>query len=233
MDWQRDRVQAHRQLGVASRITWRRAVVTLLVVLMATAVAIGAEPVRSSVLRTAGWALVAEDPLAPADVIVIPAAGSAASILETAEMVHRGIATRVALFADPPDDVDREFIRRGIAYEDSVAIAMRQLESLGIDAVERIPKSIAGTEEEARMLAGWCGRRQVHSVVVISTADHSRRLRRAFNRAVEGHDIKVSVRVTRYSPFNPDRWWQTRDGTRTGIIELQKLLLDILIHPMS
>ena len=211
----------------------RRAVVTLLVVITAATAVLGAESARSSVLRIAGWTLVAEDPLAPADVIVIPAAGSPASILETAELVHRGISTRVALFADPPDEVDREFIRRGIAYQDSVAISIRQLESLGIVAVERIAKSIAGTEEEARVLAGWCRQRQVRSVVVISTADHSRRLRRTFNRAVEGRNIKVTVRVTPYSTFHPDRWWQTRDGARTGIIELQKLLLDILTHPMS
>ena len=37
----------------------------------------------------------------------------------------------------------------------------------------------------------------------------------------------------RYSDFDPDRWWQTREGTRTGIIEMQKLLLDVVRYPTS
>jgi hypothetical protein len=37
----------------------------------------------------------------------------------------------------------------------------------------------------------------------------------------------------RYSSFDPDQWWETRSGTRREIIELQKLLLDIVLHPTS
>ena len=209
----------------------RLSLILLIVLLATTAVAIPA--VRSSVLRAAGWALVAEDPVGPADVIVIPAAESGAGILETAELIHSGVATRVGVFDDPPDETDREFIRRGLPYEDGAAMSMRQLRSLGIDAVERIPKSLAGTEEEARVLPGWCRPRQLKSVIVISTADHSRRIRRMFNRTLEGGDIKIAVRVSRYSAFDADSWWQSRDGTRTGIIELQKLLLDLALHPVS
>ena len=37
----------------------------------------------------------------------------------------------------------------------------------------------------------------------------------------------------RYSSFDPDRWWETRGGVRIEIIELQKLVLDVVLHPMS
>jgi hypothetical protein len=50
---------------------------------------------------------------------------------------------------------------------------------------------------------------------------------------MEGFTTKIMVRSTRYSSFNPDRWWQSRDGTRTAVIELQKLLLDFALHPIS
>jgi len=205
----------------------------ILAIVLLAATAISIEAVRSSVLRTVGWALVAEDPVGQADVIVIPASESDAGILEAADLVDGGIATRVAIFADPPDDVTREFIRRGVAYEDPASVALRRLESLGIENVERIPKSLAGTEEEARVLPAWCRTRQLQSVIVISTADHSRRVRRVFNRAVERGDVKITVRVARHSEFRPDRWWQTRDGTRTAIVEFQKLLLDLALHPIS
>ena len=33
--------------------------------------------------------------------------------------------------------------------------------------------------------------------------------------------------------FDPDRWWESRDGARVAMEELQRLLMDIARHPMS
>jgi hypothetical protein len=41
----------------------------------------------------------------------------------------------------------------------------------------------------------------------------------------------VSVRTTRYSNFDPDHWFETRWGMRTGVTELEKLILDVARHP--
>jgi len=65
----------------------------------------------------------------------------------------------------------------------------------------------------------------------VSNADHSRRLRRVFNRAVHDQGVTVLVRAARYSTFEPERWWETRSGVRVGIVEFQKLFLDVLRHP--
>jgi len=54
-----------------------------------------------------------------------------------------------------------------------------------------------------------------------------------FRRSLRGHPLSVVVRSSRYSSFDPDRWWETRGGIRTEIVELQKLLLDLARHPMS
>jgi hypothetical protein len=39
----------------------------------------------------------------------------------------------------------------------------------------------------------------------------------------------VMVKPARYTNFDPDRWWETRGG----ILELQKLFFDIVLHPIS
>lgn len=188
---------------------------------------------RNPGLRAAGWALVAEDPLEPADIIVVAIAADGAGVLEAADLVHRGVSTRVAVFADPPNPVNREFIRRGIPYEDAAARSIRQLRALGVETIEQIPRAVAGTEDEGRVLPGWCDQRSFHSVVLVCPSDHSRRLRRVLRRSMKGHESRIAVRHARYSQFDPDRWWETRDGTRTAIVELQKLLLDIALHPLS
>jgi hypothetical protein len=70
-------------------------------------------------------------------------------------------------------------------------------------------------------------------VVVVTTPDHSRRLRRSLQRALKGHHTQVGVRATRYSMFNPNHWWEYHGGIRTEIEEGEKLLLDVLRHPFS
>jgi hypothetical protein len=192
----------------------------------------GVVVLREPILRGAGGALVADDALAPADIIVVATGAGPAGVLEAADLVASGVAPRVAVFADPPDPVDREFLRRGVPYEDGAARSVRQLQSLGVTSIERIPRAVAGSEDEGLVLPGWCDERRFRAVIVVSTSDHSRRLRRVLRRAMAGHGAIVTVRSTRYSRFDPDRWWETRDGIRTQAIEMQKLLLDFARHPI-
>jgi hypothetical protein len=107
------------------------------------------------------------------------------------------------------------------------------LRALGVQNVERIPRTVAGSEDESRVLPGWCDRMGVDSVVVVTRLDHSQRMRRLLRRAMSGRRVRVAIRGSRYSHYHPERWWQTRAGLRTGIIEIQKLLLDVARHPLS
>jgi hypothetical protein len=50
---------------------------------------------------------------------------------------------------------------------------------------------------------------------------------------MKGHRTRVTVQPERYSIFDPDRWWETRDGIRAEIVEFQKLVLEIVLHPIS
>jgi hypothetical protein len=192
----------------------------------------GAYALRDPVLRAAGAALVQEDALSAADVVVIAADAGPAGVLEAADLVHAGVAPRVAVFTDPPDAADREFLRRGVPYEDVAARSFRQLRALGVTSVEVIPRAVAGSEDEGRVLPEWCEERGWRAVIVVSSSDHTRRLRRVLRRAMDGRRARVAVRAARHSRFDPDTWWHTREGVRTQAIELQKLLLDLARHPL-
>ena len=218
----------------APRRLWLRA--ALLAAALSALACLALPSLRTPILRAAGLALVAEDPLGPADIVVVATGADGAGVLEAADLVERGVTPRVAVFADPPDPVvDREFLRRGVPYENAAARSVRQLRALGIDAnaIEEIPRAVAGTEDEGRALPGWCRDRRFRSVVVVTTSDHSRRLRRLLRRSMKGDETRVIVRASRFSQFDPDRWWGTRLGVRTGIVEMQKLLFDVVRHPIS
>jgi len=220
-----------------SSMSYRRprwASILVVVVTLAAAAIVAVPSIRESVLRAAGWALVVhEQPIAPADVIVVSLASGGAGALEAADLVQGGIATRVAVFTDPPSGEDHEFIRRGLPYEDASARQIRQLRWLGVTDVMQIPGAEAGTEGESQVLPPWCDHHQFRSIVFVAARDHSRRWRRVLNRVMKGHPTRVMVQPARYSIFDPDRWWETRDGVRSEIVELQKLVLEVVLHPLS
>jgi hypothetical protein len=182
--------------------------IALVVALLGTT-SIAISAVRRPILRGAGWALVFNDAVGPADVIVVMVDADGAGVLEAADFVHSGVATRVAVFGESPDTiVERE-------------------------NVDLIPTYVTGTESEGPVLADWCDKNRLHSVVVVSTSDHSRRLHRMLHRAMKGHPTRVAIRSARFSAFDPDRWWSSRRGLRTEVVEFEKLLLDIVRHPIS
>ena len=212
------------------RLTWVR---VLMIVALAVASIVAVPSIREAVLRTAGWALVVNEPVGSVDIIVLSLHSGGAGALEAADLVQSGVATRVAVFSDPPSGEDHEFIRRGLPYEDASARQIRQLKSLGVTDVMEIPRTDAGTEGEAQVLPPWCDQYQFRSIVFVASRDHSRRLRRVLDRVMRGRPTHVTIRPERYSSFDPDRWWETRGGIRTEILEFQKLVLDIILHPMS
>jgi hypothetical protein len=186
---------------------------------------------QEPVLRAAGWALVVNnEPLAPADIVVLTLDSGGAGALEAADLVQSGISKRVAVFEEPPSGEDHEFVRRGLPYEDAAARQIRQLGMLGVTDVARISR-IDGTESEGRVLPQWCDEQHLRSIVVVATNDHSRRLQRVLDRAMKNHSTHVTVQASRYSSFDPDRWWESRGGVRIEIVELQKLLLNVVLHP--
>src|SRR5215467_5446333 len=171
-----------------------RLVPILVVVGLASATIVAVPPVREPVLRAAGWALIVNESVAPADIVVIVPGIGGAGALEAADLVQSGIATRVAVFADPPSGEDHEFIRRGLPYEDAGTRQIRQLRWLGVTDVVQIPRTDVGTEREAQVLPRWCDQHRFQFIVFVASRDHSRRLRRVLDRVMKGHPTRVTVR---------------------------------------
>jgi hypothetical protein len=174
------------------RWTWWTPILAVLTLAAFAVVAV--RSLLEPVLRAAGWALVANEPVAPADIIVLSLESGGAGALEAADLVQSGISKRVAVFQDPPSGEDYEFIRRGLPYDDEGARQIRQLTSLGVTDVVQISR-IDGTEGEGQVLPLWCDEQHFRSIVMVATKDHSRRLRRVLDRVMEGHPTQVTVQA--------------------------------------
>lgn len=200
--------------------------------MLALAIAV---PFRRPVLRALGTALVVDETPQTADVIVLPEWAGRAGAIEAADLVHAGISDRVVVVAAPREAPDFELTRRGVYEPSDAERLVRLLEALGVVRVEQLGEAANGTESEGRLLSTFCKERDFHAIAVVSTRDHSRRVRRVLRRSMEEAGVKaiVHVKSARFSPFDPGGWWETRGGTRTEIEEIEKLLLDIARHPAS
>jgi len=211
----------------------RRSACIGVAILLVAAIVAAAFVLRLPLLRSLGGALVVTSPVSSAEVVVVSADAGGAGVLEAADLVRDGVAPRVAVLGDPPRREDLELVRRGLPDPDAAALKLRQLALLGIGDVELIAAGDSGTHADSDALRAWCDRGRYRSVIVVVSADHSRRMSRVVERAMKGQATRVIVRSSRYSAFDPDHWWETRDGIRTTIIEWQKLGLDILLHPLQ
>jgi uncharacterized SAM-binding protein YcdF (DUF218 family) len=208
----------------------RRLLIALLALVLGAAVLLAVPVSRHELLRSAGTMLVAQDPLAKADIIIVSTDSLSEGVFEASELVHAGIAARVGLFEQARTPMQSELERRGLPRFDIQAYSIELLHALGITQIELIPP-VVGTNDEGAVLRRWCAAKNIRSVVFVSVADHSRRSRRVLGRALARNGVSVTVRWARYSQFDPDTWWQSRNGQRTEIAESQKLLADILQHP--
>ena len=212
----------------------RRAAVGLLVGAVASVFLFALPVVQQPVLRSMGAVLVHEDPHRKAEIVAVSVESGVAGLLAASDLVEGGAASRVLIFVPPFEFADRELARRGFGDESRHSRLPSLLRALAAGVPLEIElRSVSGTTEQGRLLRRICDASMARSVTVIASADHSRRVRRALERQFQDSGIEVGVYVTPYSSFDPDAWWQTRDGVRTWIVEAQKLLLDVALHPLG
>jgi hypothetical protein len=213
---------------MTSRRAWVSAAAIAVVIASGTLFAL-----RRPAMQTLGWFLVAQDPLAAADAIVVPHWAGVGGALEAADLVRGGYAPRVIVLRPPPEPGDAELERRDIYHWRERSSIGELLKLLGVTSVEVLPTFVNGTEEEGEVLQRWCESQRPRALIVVSAPDHSRRLRRTLRRDVAAQGTSVIVRYSRLSPFDPNDWWSSRRALRIGLEELPKLLLDVVRHPFS
>jgi len=201
--------------------------------LIVTAIAITAISVCCyvPVLRAAGRALIVNEAVSRSDVVAVPQWTGAPGVLEAADLIREGLAPRVAVLEDRPTAAQLELKRRGLP--DYSLTLVNLLKSLNVSQIDQVVGSGNGTTFDSRLLAEWCAENQVRSVIVVTTPEHSKRLQRLLRRSLKSGSTTTTVRVSRYSDFDADHWWQSRQGVRDSLQEIPKLLLDVLLHPFS
>ncbi len=187
-------------------------------------------PVRGAVLARVGALLIHDDPLEPTEWLALTREAGDTGVLEVADIYGAGHAERVLLLQPQPSAVHLEFARRGVEVSD---LTLDRLLQLGVPRADLsvVDAGEGGTTAGTLALADFARRHRSHSVTVVVSPTHGRRYKRALMRAWPKDLPAPRVRTSRHHPFRADTWWRSRGTLRTGLVELQKLGVDFVVHP--
>lgn len=183
------------------------------------ALVLGARVLAPFALRGLGAALIAEDPLAPADVLVVSNA-SAAAAFEAAALYRGGYAPRIFVPGTTIDPILPSIRALDIPYLSSSELARTVLERNGVpaDVIAVDPCATDGTETEARTIAAYVARERPHRLIVVTARSHTARTGWLLRRLLPP-DTVVIVRGAGADPYAAATWWQSRATARETFME--------------
>ena len=179
-----------------------------------------------------GWAIVAAlaarflvvtEPLGAADAIVV-LSGSSAYVERTqkaAQLYHEGRAPRVLLTNDHTRGGWDNAQQRNPYF---VERAADELMKAGVpaDNIEVVPGFAGSTRDEALIIKDYAVRARLKSVLVVTSAYHSRRALRTLRQAMSGTETTVGIDPT--DNGSQVFWWLRPEGWRTVGGEYAKLI---------
>ena len=167
--------------------------------------------VVAALLSVGRW-LEVEDPLVHADVIVVLSGRLPERAVEAARIFHAGYAEQVWISPpiSPVDDLKAmniSFLGEDF-YNEKVLIA----KGVPADAIRILDRPDANTEEEVRQVSEALRDLKYHSVIIVTSKPHTRRVRTIWRKLV-GSDPSMAVRYAQDDPYDGAHWWRhTRDG---------------------
>ena len=203
------------------------------IVALTVLLALGAATVFA--LRGAGRWLVREDPLRPADIIVVLSGSMPWRAEEAARIFRLGEASEV--WVSQPVGPVAELASLGIPYVGEEYFNREVLMHSGVpeSAVRVLSERTVDTEEEVSEIAREMRRERKQSVIIVTSPQHTRRVR-ALWRTMVGEDPHAVVRGAFQDPFDADHWWRTTSDTFSVVREfmgLANVWLGLPVRPRS
>ena len=173
----------------------------------------------AAVFRQAGAWLTVQDPLAPANAIVVLSGSLPSRAREAARIYQQNFSAKVWISSGLPPT--RELEALGIAYVGESFYNQKVLLALGVpsNAIRILETPATNTEEEITEIARECRQENAHKVIIVTSKAHTRRVRFIWRRLV-GSDPELIVRYTSDELFDAAHWWRTTSDALVVVREL-------------
>lgn len=169
--------------------------------------------------------LIIDEPLQPADAIVVLAGARVQRWLEAVDLYREGMSAAIVLSPGIIEPAEVRLRAMGIRYPSETDLVKDAMVQMGIPeaAISVLPETVDNTAHEAVIAHRVAAQRGWKSLIVVTSKYHTRRSRFAFERELRDAGIGVQVRGSRYDEVAPDDWWKSRADFRFVTSELQKL----------
>jgi uncharacterized SAM-binding protein YcdF (DUF218 family) len=125
-----------------------------------------------------------------------------------AELFHQGRASKIIITNDNQRGGWSTDEQRNIPYQELTARYLRR-EGVPAEAIEALGTPVTGTYEESQLLRSYAESKNIHSILVVTSAYHSRRALWTLNRIFANSGIAIGVDPV--PPGNqapgPATWW--------------------------
>jgi uncharacterized SAM-binding protein YcdF (DUF218 family) len=168
--------------------------------------------VAASVFFGVGRWLVVEDPLAHADAIVVLSGRLPERAMEAARIFKQGYSDQV--WISPPVSPVDDLKAMKIAYLGEDFYNEKVLIAQGVppDDIRILEHPDANTEAEVRQIADDLQKSNLHSVIIVTSKAHTRRVRTIWRKLVDS-DLHMMVRYAADDSYDGAHWWRhTRDA---------------------
>jgi len=176
---------------------------------------------RSLWLPAFGYALVHDEGPAKADIAVVLAGDFYGHrIVKAGELVRNGFVPLV-LVSGPAGAYG--------LHECDLAIPFAGRQGFPVDWFIAFPNEAHSTREEAAAILKELQRRNVESLLLVTSDYHTARARRVFLSVERASGIGPQIRTvaSRDEFFAPDSWWRNREGQKVAFLEWSKTIATV------
>jgi uncharacterized SAM-binding protein YcdF (DUF218 family) len=168
--------------------------------------------VAATLFLTVGNWLVVEDPLVHADGILVLSGRLPERALEAARIYKAGYADQV--WISPPVSPVAELKAMNIFYlgEDFYNEKVLMAQGVPPDAIRILNRPDANTEAEVRQTVEELRNMDFHSVIIVTSKPHTRRVRTIWRKLV-GSQPRMMVHYAQDDSYDGAHWWRhTQDA---------------------
>jgi len=166
---------------------------------------------RASWLPLAARFLVTQDKLEPADLIYLLNGDPNLRPFRAAELYHRALAPVVAIARAG----DSPMVTLGL-QANTTDMCIGVLTKLGVPSADIVqlksPGGVGSTFDEAQMLRSYMRQHSLHTVIVVTSAFHTRRSGWIFRRVLRDTPAHVMMSPIEDRKYTVSNWWRKEDG---------------------
>ncbi len=167
--------------------------------------------------------LVVEDPVGKARAIAVLSGRMPVRAMEAAKLYRQGYASEVWLThsSEPGESLKA----LGIPYEGEEVYSARVLihEGVPAGAIHVLEPPIVNTADEVRVISGALDREKDHSVLLVTSKPHTRRVRLLWRKLAPA-ECRAIVRAASEDPFDPRHWWRNSSDALDVVREVLGLM---------